>query len=184
MTSTVRVNFIYPHALHFPAWLCFSLKPNADQLIRLLHCNLWLNSSLLDIIPGEVLVIKWVILWDQVWPWHKYYAPKVRPNQGSNSWPLDHNSTFHWDACTSPGINSRKYDMCSYTILGVCNHHHHHLTDKIFNNDFTNCNITDSLGLCMSNLHSYSGSSHTWQSLTIYMCIYIMTYHFQGRRNS
>ena len=25
----------------------------------------------------------------------KYYAPQVRPNRGSNSWPPDHDSTFH-----------------------------------------------------------------------------------------
>ena len=25
----------------------------------------------------------------------KYYAPQVRPNWGSNSWPPDHDSTFH-----------------------------------------------------------------------------------------
>ena len=25
----------------------------------------------------------------------KYYAPQVRPNQGSNSWPPDHDSTFY-----------------------------------------------------------------------------------------
>ena len=26
---------------------------------------------------------------------HKYYAPQVRPDRGSKSWPPDHDSTFH-----------------------------------------------------------------------------------------
>ena len=26
---------------------------------------------------------------------HKYQAPQVRPNRGSNSWPPDHDCTFH-----------------------------------------------------------------------------------------
>ena len=35
----------------------------------------------------------------------KYYAPQVRPTRGSNSWPPDHDSTFHvwdaWDDCSN-----------------------------------------------------------------------------------
>ena len=31
----------------------------------------------------------------------KYYTPQVRPDWGSNSWPLDHNSIFH--ATETPG---------------------------------------------------------------------------------
>ena len=33
----------------------------------------------------------------------KCYAPQVRPNRGSNSWPPNHDSTFpcHWDACSN-----------------------------------------------------------------------------------
>ena len=44
----------------------------------------------------------------------KFQAPQVRPNWGSNSWPLDHDSTFHvtempalatWPSVTSTAIN-------------------------------------------------------------------------------
>ena len=45
----------------------------------------------------------------------KYYAPQVRPDWGSNSWPPDHDSTFHitempalttWPSMISPDLQS------------------------------------------------------------------------------
>ena len=44
----------------------------------------------------------------QVWLRQKYYASQVRPNRGSNSWPPDHDSTFHVT------------DMRCYVVVSLC----------------------------------------------------------------
>ena len=37
----------------------------------------------------------WGYFWIKYWLRQTYYAPHARPNQGSNSWPPDNDSTFH-----------------------------------------------------------------------------------------
>ena len=46
------------------------------------------------IFPAVLWFFKWYY-WFKYDLGHKYKAPQVRPNRGSNSWPLDHDSTFH-----------------------------------------------------------------------------------------
>ena len=49
---------------------------------------------------------------DLIWLKQKYYAPQVRPDRGSNSWPPDHDSTFHVTEMPSlttwPSVSSKK----------------------------------------------------------------------------
>ena len=55
-----------------------------------------------------------LIFLDQVRLRQKYHAPQILPDQGSNSWPQDHDSTFHVTETPAPGII-----MCSYIHI-IC----------------------------------------------------------------
>ena len=57
----------------------------------------------------------------------KYYAPQVRPDQGSNSWPPDHDSTVHVTKTsaltTRPSVISFSHslfacDLLNYVVAG------------------------------------------------------------------
>ena len=53
----------------------------------------------------------------------KYYAPQVQPDQGSNSWPPDHDSSFHvteTSALTTwPSVTSNlTSDLYAFTLVG------------------------------------------------------------------
>ena len=50
----------------------------------------------------------------------RYQAPQVRPDQGSNSWPSDHDRhiSCHWDACPNHSAISDSY-RDTYTVIKV-----------------------------------------------------------------
>ena len=48
----------------------------------------------------------------------KYYAPQVRPDRGSNSWPPDHDSTFH--VTEMPALTTRPSVTSSIYVYYEC----------------------------------------------------------------
>ena len=71
-------------------------------------------------------VMHWqLIFWFKYDLGQKYQAPQVRPNQGSNSWPSDHNSIFHvtempalttWPSVTSPIISQTQMNYSTIKV--------------------------------------------------------------------
>ena len=57
--------------------------------------------------PRQVPLLHWLcilIFWFKDNLEQKYYALQVRPDWGSNSWPADHDSTFHVTETPSQSI--------------------------------------------------------------------------------
>ena len=78
---------------------------NALQWNKYIFSNSWLMKR------TSVCWLSWWFnyFWFKYDSRQKYYAPQVWPNQGSNSWPPDHDSTFHVTetpaVTTQPSVN-------------------------------------------------------------------------------
>ena len=57
--------------------------------------------------------------------WQKYYIPKVWPDQGSNLWPRDRDSTFHVTEApalaTRPSVTSRLKKLSRREMMHIAN---------------------------------------------------------------
>ena len=63
------------------------------------------SSTWLRLHVRQYLFFLYYYFWFKCDLGHKYHAPKVRPNWGSNSWPPDHNSTVH--VTETPAVTTR-----------------------------------------------------------------------------
>ena len=62
----------------------------------------------------------------------KYWANQVRPDRGSNSWPLDHDSTLrHWDACSNHLTISDLKNVLPHYLWGLRWFQMHRLSDRL-----------------------------------------------------
>ena len=80
----------------------------------------WYNCSFLVYLSYiHTRPFEWYILMIKYDLGQKYYAPQDRPDQGSNSWPPDHDSTFH--VTETPALTT----WPSVTLIPVLILNHH-----------------------------------------------------------